>query len=130
MRWSSARPSRNAADTTVTAGGVLELLRAATDLVPELAEYELVETTAGQRPGTPDNAPVIGPLADRPDVIVATGHYRHGILLTPVTAELVVDLLASGVPDPALAPLRPDRFSRARPAPAAIGVGSAREEIR
>lgn len=126
-------------DTTVTAGGVLELLRAATELVPELAEYELVETAAGRRPGTPDNAPIIGPLADRPDVIVATGHYRHGILLTPVTAELVVDLLASGIPDPALAPFTPDRFSRGRSlsphvAPGSAGdaarVGLARNEIR
>ncbi|MGW4466496.1 glycine oxidase ThiO [Micromonospora sp. NPDC004704] len=110
-------------DTTVTAGGVLELLRAAIDLVPELAEYELAETTAGHRPGTPDNAPVIGRLADRPDVIVATGHYRHGILLTPVTAQLVVDLLTSGVADPALEPFTPDRFTR-------TGQTSVREEIR
>ncbi|WP_329107180.1 glycine oxidase ThiO [Micromonospora sp. NBC_01699] len=111
------------ADHTVTAGGVLELLRDATDLVPELAEYELAETMAGHRPGTPDNAPVIGPLADRPDVIVASGHYRHGILLTPVTAERVVDLLTSGVVDPALAPFTPDRFTRTEHAPS-------REEIR
>ncbi|MEV4629060.1 glycine oxidase ThiO [Micromonospora sp. NPDC049523] len=110
-------------DTTVTAGGVLELLRAATDLVPELAEYELAEATAGHRPGTPDNAPVIGRLADRPDVVVATGHYRHGILLTPVTAQLVVDLLTGGVAGPALAPFTPDRFTR-------TGHTSVREEIR
>jgi glycine oxidase len=100
-------------DTTVTAGAVLELLRAATELVPEIAEYELVQAQAGRRPGTPDNAPIIGALPDRPDVIVATGHYRHGILLTPVTAELVADLLTSGVPAPALAPFAPHRFSSA-----------------
>lgn len=110
-------------DTNVTAGGVLELLRAGIDLVPELAEYDLVEASAGLRPGTPDNAPVIGLLpgrssggaGDRRDragrVVVATGHYRHGILLTPLTAELVTGLIATGVVDPALAPFAPDRFA-------------------
>ncbi|RKR90104.1 glycine oxidase [Micromonospora pisi] len=110
-------------DTTVTAGGVRDLLHAATELVPELAEYELVEAVAGHRPGTPDNAPLIGPLAGRPQVVVATGHYRHGILLTPVTADLVVDLLASGVPDPVLAPFSPDRFDGYRSAPGLTGPG-------
>ena len=81
-----------------------ELLRAAIDLVPELAEYELVEAVAGLRPGTPDNAPLLGPLPGRPDVLAATGHYRNGILLTPVTADLIADLVLTGVPDPLLAP--------------------------
>ncbi|WP_374226683.1 FAD-dependent oxidoreductase [Micromonospora sp. WMMB482] len=61
------------ADTAVTAGGVLTLLRAAAELVPELVEYELVEAVAGLRPGTPDNAPIIGPLPGRPGVLAATG---------------------------------------------------------
>jgi glycine oxidase len=104
------------ADQTVTAGGVLGLLRAATDLLPELAEYDLAEAGAGLRPGTPDNAPIIGALPDRPGgagaLVVATGHHRHGVLLTPVTAELVAELVATGVPDPALAPFAPDRFTR------------------
>nr|MDT0661076.1 glycine oxidase ThiO [Micromonospora sp. DSM 115978] len=101
------------ADRSVTAGGVLELLRAATDLLPELAEYELVEAVAGLRPGTPDNAPVIGVLPDRPGgaTVVATGHHRHGILLTPVTADLVADLITTGTAGPALAPFAPDRFA-------------------
>ncbi|MER7165862.1 glycine oxidase ThiO [Micromonospora sp. NPDC000207] len=97
-------------DTTVTAGAVLRLLRAAVDLVPELAEYDLVETVAGLRPGTPDNAPVLGTLPGRPDVLVATGHHRHGIALTPVTADLIADLVTTGVPDPRLAPFAADRF--------------------
>ncbi|GAB3953159.1 hypothetical protein GCM10027614_58130 [Micromonospora vulcania] len=99
------------ADTTVTAGAVLRLLRAGVDLLPELAEYDLVETIAGLRPGTPDNAPILGPLPGRPDVLVATGHHRHGIVLAPVTADLIADLVISGVPDPLLAPFRPDRFT-------------------
>ncbi|MEU8088341.1 glycine oxidase ThiO [Micromonospora sp. NPDC049101] len=97
-------------DTTVTAGAVQRLLRAGVDLLPELAEYDLVEAAAGLRPGTPDNAPILGPLPGRPDVLVATGHHRHGIVLTPVTADLITDLVCAGVPDPLLAPFRPDRF--------------------
>lgn len=102
-------------DTTVTAGPVLRLLRAAVDLVPELAEYDLVEATAGLRPGTPDNAPILGPLRGRPDVLAATGHHRHGIVLTPVTADLIADLVTTGVPDPLLAPFTPDRFGPDQP---------------
>ena len=90
---------------------MLRLLRAGVDLVPELAEYDLVEAVAGLRPGTPDNAPILGPLPGRPDVLVATGHHRHGIVLTPVTADLVADLVTTGAPDPLLDPFRPDRFA-------------------
>ncbi|MGC5288320.1 glycine oxidase ThiO [Micromonospora sp. DT231] len=100
-------------DTTVTAGAVQRLLRAGVDLLPELAEYDLVEAVAGLRPGTPDNAPILGPLPDRPDVLAATGHHRHGIVLTPVTADLIADLVCTGVPDPLLASFRPDRFAGA-----------------
>ncbi|WP_433494300.1 glycine oxidase ThiO [Micromonospora sp. CA-248089] len=102
------------ADTAVTAGGVLTLLRAAAELVPELVEYELVEAVAGLRPGTPDNAPIIGPLPGRPGVAAATGHHRHGIVLTPVTADLVTELIVTGEPDSALAPFTPDRFGKER----------------
>ncbi|MFG1871425.1 glycine oxidase ThiO [Micromonospora arborensis] len=97
-------------DTTVTVGAVQRLLRAGVDLLPELAEYDLVEAIAGLRPGTPDNAPILGPLPGRPDVLAATGHHRHGIVLTPITADLITDLVRTGVPDPLLAPFLPDRF--------------------
>lgn len=100
-------------DTTVTAGAVQRLLRAGVDLLPELAEYDLVEAIAGLRPGTPDNAPILGPLPDRPDVLAATGHHRHGIVLTPITADLIADLVLGGVPDPMLTPFRADRFGGA-----------------
>jgi glycine oxidase len=79
-------------DTTVTAGGVHELLREAYRLLPEIAELKLVEATAGLRPGTPDNLPLIGPGALE-GLVLATGHYRNGILLAPLTAERVADVL-------------------------------------
>jgi glycine oxidase len=95
------------ADHTITAGAVHDLLRAAIELVPEIAELELVETLAGHRPGTPDNAPLIGRLDDR--VLVAAGHHRNGVLLTPVTADLIAGLI-DGVDDPMLADFSPRRF--------------------
>jgi glycine oxidase len=79
-------------DTRVTAGGVWELLRDARELVPGITELELAEVTAGLRPGTPDNAPVLGPSA-LPGLVLATGHFRSGILLAPVTADLVAEYL-------------------------------------
>ncbi len=97
-------------DTTVTAGAVRQLLDAAVGLVPEVGEYELVEARAGLRPGTPDNAPVVGALA--PDLFVATGHYRHGVLLAPITADAVAALVAGETVE-AMAPFGPARFERA-----------------
>ena len=82
-------------DTTVTAGPVHELLRDAIELVPGLDELVIDELSAGLRPGTPDNAPALGPGAVA-GLHWATGHYRNGILLAPITAEIVVDAIASG----------------------------------
>jgi glycine oxidase len=79
-------------DTTVTAGGVHELLREAYRLLPEIAELELLEAAAGLRPGTPDNLPLIGPGA-LDGLVLATGHYRNGILLAPLTAKRIADVL-------------------------------------
>ncbi len=83
-------------DTKVTAGGVLELLREAYRLLPEVAEMELVGSAAGLRPGTPDNLPIVSPGAID-GLLLATGHYRNGILLAPLTGEAIAELLA-GVP--------------------------------
>jgi glycine oxidase len=80
-------------DTTVTAGGVHELLREAYRLLPDIAEMELLAATAGLRPGTPNNLPLVGPGAIE-GLVLATGHYRNGILLAPLAAETVADLLA------------------------------------
>ena len=81
-------------DATVTAGGVHELLREAYRLVPDIAEMELVDAAAGLRPGTPDNMPLIGSGALE-GLVLATGHYRNGILLAPLTAERVVEHLVA-----------------------------------
>lgn len=98
-------------DTTVTAGGVYDLLRAAIRVLPVVAEYELAETCAGLRPGTPDNAPLLGRTAD-PRVVAATGHHRNGILLTPFTADALAELVETGDTPPALAPFSPLRFAK------------------
>jgi glycine oxidase len=79
-------------DTRVTAGGVYELLREAYRALPEVAELELVEAIAGLRPTTPDNLPLIGPGAID-GLVLATGHFRNGILLAPLTADRIADML-------------------------------------
>jgi glycine oxidase len=101
-------------DTTVTAGGVHELLREAYRLIPEIAELELAETTAGLRPGTPDNAPLIGSGAID-GLLIATGHFRNGVLQAPLTADCVAALLAGERPPFDLEPFSPARFA-GRPA--------------
>jgi glycine oxidase len=83
-------------DTAVTAGGVHELLREAYRLLPDVAEMELVDAIAGLRPGTPDNLPRVGPGAID-GLVLATGHYRNGILLAPLAAQTVAEL-PIGVP--------------------------------
>jgi glycine oxidase len=81
-------------DSAVTAGGVHELLREAYRLLPDVAEMELLGATAGLRPGTPDNLPLVGPGAID-GLVLATGHFRNGILLAPLAAQVVADLLSS-----------------------------------
>ncbi|KAA1427346.1 FAD-dependent oxidoreductase [Nocardioides antri] len=88
----------------VTAGGVLRMLAAVRALWPALERAELVEATARDRPGTPDNLPLVGPVAD--GVVLAAGHYRHGVLLAPLTARLVADHLETGAVDEAVDPRR------------------------
>ena len=83
-------------DTDVTVGGVRDLLRDAERVVPGIAEYAVVECAAGLRPGSPNNLPLIGWL--EPGVLAATGHHRNGMLLAPITAEAVADLLAGREP--------------------------------
>ncbi|MFD6173952.1 glycine oxidase ThiO [Streptomyces coeruleorubidus] len=97
-------------DTTVTAGGVYELLRDAHELVPGLTELPLTETRAGLRPGSPDNAPLLGPTGLE-GLLLATGHYRNGVLLTPVTGDAMAHVLATGELPEEARPFTPKRFS-------------------
>ncbi len=92
-----------------TAGGVYELLRDASALVPGIDELHIEELSVGLRPGTPDNTPIIGPAA-LAGLVWATGHHRNGILLAPLTAELLRATLLDESPGPLAEPCRPDRF--------------------
>ncbi len=105
-------------DRRVTAGAVHELLRAARELLPDVDELELVGTAVGLRPGSPDNAPLLGtvpvPDGSRCDrLVVASGHYRNGVLLTPLTGELVASLLTANQVPALMQPFSPDRFRSA-----------------
>jgi glycine oxidase len=98
-------------DRSVTAGGVLELLRRAYDVLPGVTELELVEASAGLRPTAPDNGPLVGP-GQLEGLIWATGHWRNGILQAPVTGQSVAALLAGDEPLQQFEPFSPLRFDR------------------
>ncbi len=105
-------------DLSLTVGAVGDLIEDARRLVPALEEYVVDETAVGLRPGSPDNGPIVG-TTGLDGLLLATGHYRNGILLAPVTAEEVLGLLGGG-PSPvehgsagargAFDCFRPDRF--------------------
>ncbi len=97
-------------DLSVSAGGVHELLRESYRALPELAELEFLEATAGLRPGTPDNAPIIGRLGEGSTLVVG-GLYRHGVLLAPLIAAATAALIAGGPLPDELRGLGPDRFA-------------------
>jgi glycine oxidase len=98
-------------DASVTAGGVHDLLHDAIEVVPGVTELRLDETLARWRPGTEDNAPVLGP-GGLPGLVLATGHYRNGVLLAPITGDAIAEYLVAGqLPDVA-APLTVERFGR------------------
>ena len=102
-------------DTAVTAGAVYEMLRDAHRVVPGVSELHLDESMAGLRPGSPDNAPMVGEVssAQMSGLVVATGHYRNGVLLAPLTAEAVAMVL-NGAESPAeFLPFSPGRFHEA-----------------
>jgi glycine oxidase len=96
-------------DTTVTAGGLWELLRDARELVPGITELAFTEVNAGLRPGSPDNAPVLGTSA-LPGLLLATGHFRGGVLLAPVTGDVMAEMLATGTVPEVARPFSPGRF--------------------
>jgi glycine oxidase len=97
-------------DTTVTADGVFRLLEAAREVLPDVGELELVEAAARLRPGTPDNAPLIG---EHDGLVWATGHHRNGVLLAPITAQAVAAIVTGCDPPAAVEPFAAGRFERA-----------------
>jgi glycine oxidase len=98
-------------DERATAAGVRDLLDAVCELIPKAWDATFLEARAGLRPATSDGLPIIGPSAIVPGLFYATGHYRNGILLAPLTAVLVADLVMDGVKDAVLDRLAPSRFS-------------------
>jgi len=96
-------------DRTVTAGAVHDLLHDAMSVLPVTSELVLAETCAGLRPGTPDNGPIVGGFGVD-GVLLATGHYRNGILMSPVTADAIVACLTGQPPAAQWEPFTPERF--------------------
>jgi glycine oxidase len=95
----------------ITSGGIQKILSAANELVPELEKAEIIETWCGLRPGSPDQLPILGPT-DLDGLVIATGHYRNGILLAPVTAKLIGEWIAERKTSFDLEPFSPLRFTR------------------
>jgi glycine oxidase len=102
-------------DDTITAGGMLTLLEAAWRAVPAVEELPIEEIWVGHRPGSRDDAPILGP-GPLDGLFYATGHHRNGILLAPVTADAMARLILDDVVDPAIKPFGLERFFPARAA--------------
>lgn len=99
-------------DESNTLAGLSELTEAGLEIAPILARAEFLGAWAGLRPGTADNLPYIGPFAKLPNVIAATGHFRNGILLAPITAAMVQAAIVGGDSPAELEPFLPDRHHR------------------
>jgi glycine oxidase len=97
-------------DERTTVAGVRELLDAACELVPQTRAADFIGARSGLRPATTDTMPIVGPSRVMPDLMYATGHFRNGVLLAPVTAQLVADAMLEGRIDPALDAIGPQRF--------------------
>jgi glycine oxidase len=97
-------------DERTTLAGIQDLIGAACELVPHAWTASLLAAKVGLRPGTPDHLPIIGWSRAIPNLMYATGHYRNGILLAPLTAELVANAVLEGRTDPMLELTRPQRF--------------------
>jgi glycine oxidase len=97
-------------DEATTVSGVRDLTTAVVELLPEASVAHLGAVRVGLRPASPDGQPAIGPLDRAPRVVIATGHYRNGILLAPLTADLVARYLLDGIEDEAFRLTSPNRF--------------------
>ena len=97
-------------DKSVTAGGINSILQNAHEISPAISNLPIVDTWAGLRPRSPDGLPVLGRCVEIDGLFYATGHYRNGILLAPITGELISEAIVKGVASPLLAPFSPERF--------------------
>jgi glycine oxidase len=95
----------------VTPAGIMRLLRGALEIAPGLEDLPLAETWSGLRPGTPDDLPILGADPDVTNLVYATGHFRNGILLAPITGDIVGEVVRTGSSPVDLHPYRPDRFT-------------------
>jgi len=100
-------------DESSTVAGVRELTTAVAELLPGASTAPIEAVRVGLRPASPDGLPIIGRLARAPRVMLATGHYRNGVLLAPLTAQVVATSLLDGIVDPALELTSPARFRAA-----------------
>jgi glycine oxidase len=98
-------------DKRVTEAGISTIRTMAEEIAPALESVPVLEAWAGFRPRAKDGLPVLGPLAGIKGLIYATGHYRNGILLAPVTAKLIAEAILSGATPPLLSPFLPERFA-------------------
>ncbi len=112
-------------EKSVTPAGLQKILSAALELAPALANAETLDTWAGLRPGTPDDLPILGPT-DTEGLIVATGHYRNGVLLAPITAKLVREWITDGKVSADVEAFSPLRFQNREARSASAKINSAR----
>jgi glycine oxidase len=112
-------------EKNVTPAGLQKILSAALELAPALASAEILETWAGLRPGTPDDLPILGPT-DTEGLIVATGHYRNGVLLAPITANLVREWITDGKVSADVEAFSPLRFQNREARSASAEINSVR----
>src|SRR5207248_10646381 len=107
-------------DTSLTAGGLLALIEGAWRAIPAIEELPVIETWVGFRPGSRDDAPMLGP-SGLDGLVIATGHHRNGILLTPISAAVISAYILTGQLPEIARPFSPERFARGtvRPPPAA-----------
>jgi glycine oxidase len=98
-------------DKRVTAGGVASIIKNAIEIMPCVADHAVIETWAGLRPRAPDDLPILGADPRVEGLIYATGHYRNGILLTPITAQAISQLIVKGESRVNLAPFSVARFA-------------------
>jgi glycine oxidase len=97
-------------DVRPTVAGLAQLVTAAMGLMPSIGQGEFLETRVGLRPATPDNLPLVGYAQNSTAIAYAVGHFRNGIVLAPLTARIVTDLILDNVVDPALEVLSPSRL--------------------